>query len=137
GKAWCDNLESYSDFENRLPRGRSYLRNGSVVDLKIEAGKVSALVSGSDLYTVTISVEALKPAHWKSVVKECGGKIDSLIELLQRTLCQAVTEVVAGRKDGVFPPPAAMKCRCSCPGLASMRKHVAATLYVAAARLDH
>ena len=38
GKAWCTNLESYSDFANRLPRGRTYVRNGSVVDLKIEQG---------------------------------------------------------------------------------------------------
>ena len=33
GQAWCTNLESYSDFENRLPRGRTYVRNGSVVHL--------------------------------------------------------------------------------------------------------
>ena len=49
GKAWCDNLESYSDFANRLPRGRTYVRNGSVVDLQIEPGKVTALVSGSEV----------------------------------------------------------------------------------------
>ena len=34
GKAWCDNLEHYSDFESRLPRGRTYVRNGSVIDLQ-------------------------------------------------------------------------------------------------------
>src|SRR5215208_7726293 len=52
GLAWCTNLESYSDFENRLPRGRTYVRNGSVVDLKIEKGQINALVSGSELYKV-------------------------------------------------------------------------------------
>src|SRR5438105_8313065 len=81
GQAWCDNLEAYSDYENRLPRGRSYVCNGSVIDLRIETGKVSALVSGSDVYDVVISVEPLNPAHWKKVIKECAGKIDSLIEL--------------------------------------------------------
>ena len=40
GKAWCDNLERYSDFANRLPRGRTYVRNGSVVDLQIAPGTV-------------------------------------------------------------------------------------------------
>src|SRR5258708_6518956 len=49
GKAWCDNLESYSDFSNRLPRGRTYVRNGSVVNLHIEPGTVTAHVSGSEL----------------------------------------------------------------------------------------
>src|SRR6266851_8088452 len=56
GKAWCDNLEAYSDYENRLPRGRTYVRNGSVVDLQIAPGKVTALVVGSDLYEVTIHI---------------------------------------------------------------------------------
>src|SRR5688500_16594309 len=50
GKAWCDNLERYSDFANRLPRGRSYVRSGAVVDLQITPGAVSARVSGSRLY---------------------------------------------------------------------------------------
>jgi uncharacterized Zn finger protein len=44
GKAWCDNLEAYSDFANRLPRGRTYVRNGSVVDLQIGPGSVTARV---------------------------------------------------------------------------------------------
>ena len=59
GKAWCTNLESYSDFENRLPRGRTYVRNGSVVDLKIDKGRIKALVSGSELYKVQIDIAAL------------------------------------------------------------------------------
>src|SRR2546427_12573557 len=47
GKAWCDNLERYSDYANRLPRGRTYVRNGSVVDLQIAAGAGTAIVGGS------------------------------------------------------------------------------------------
>src|SRR5215468_6901373 len=77
GKAWCDNLESYSDFENRLPRGRSYVRSGSVLDLQIEPSRISALVQGSSLYTVGISIGPVEEARWKAVVAECGGKIDS------------------------------------------------------------
>jgi hypothetical protein len=46
GEAWCDNLERYSDYANRLPRGRTYVRNGSVVDLQVAPGRVTALVSG-------------------------------------------------------------------------------------------
>ena len=59
GKAWCDNLEAYSDYANRLPRGRTYVRNGSVVDLQIKPGKVTALVSGSELYDVAITISPL------------------------------------------------------------------------------
>ena len=64
GKAWCENLESYSDYANRLPRGRTYVRNGSVVHLEIQPGKISALVSGSELYTVEITITALSDSHW-------------------------------------------------------------------------
>src|ERR1700692_1563968 len=54
GKAWCENLERYSDYANRLPRGRTYVRNGSVVDLQIVKGEVLAFVSGSELYKIKI-----------------------------------------------------------------------------------
>src|SRR5437879_5636886 len=83
GKAWCDNLEAYSDVANRLPRGRTYVRNGSVVDLRIAPGKVTARVAGSDLYNIEIKIKPLAARLWKSIQTECAGKIDSLMELLQ------------------------------------------------------
>src|SRR5215216_3217663 len=83
GKAWCDNLESYSDYSNRLPRGRSYVKNGSVCDLQIEEGRVSALVCGSELYRITIKIKPLDRATWADVKRRCAGQIGSLVELLQ------------------------------------------------------
>src|SRR5215831_5635097 len=83
GKAWCENLERYSDFANRLPRGRTYVRNGSVIDLQIGPGEIRALVSGSDIYTVAVRVAPVTKARWKSICKDCAGAIDSLVELLQ------------------------------------------------------
>src|SRR5713226_4527909 len=83
GKAWCDNLEHYSDYANRLPRGRTYVRNGSVIDLQITAGEITAMVSGSEVYNITITIEKLDPQRWKTICKDCAGAIDSLIELLQ------------------------------------------------------
>src|SRR3954466_3313315 len=90
GKAWCTNLERYSDFENRLPRGRTYVRNGSVVDLKIAKGQITALVSGSELYTVQIDIAPLPRTAWQAVKALCAGKIGSLVELLQGKLSTAV-----------------------------------------------
>lgn len=137
GKAWCDNLESYSDFANRLPRGRTYVRNGSVIDLRIETGKVKALVSGSDVYSVEMEVQPLAAARWDAIVSECSGKVASVIELLQGRLSQAVMETVTRRGEGLFPLPRQIALRCSCPDAASMCKHVAATLYGVGARLDN
>src|SRR5689334_12193107 len=103
GKAWCDNLEAYSDFSNRLPRGRTYVRNGSVIDLEISSGKVTALVQGSELYRITIRVQPLTPALWKRVQTACAGKIQSLMELLQGRLSESVMQVVTNQNEGLFP----------------------------------
>src|SRR5450755_2487615 len=105
GKAWCDNLEAYSDFANRLPRGRTYVRNGSVIDLRIDTGKVNALVSGSEVYRVELSVHRLEATMWNAIVKECTGKVASLIEVLQGRLSNAVMEVVTRQGKGLFPLP--------------------------------
>ncbi|MEO8362720.1 MAG: hypothetical protein ABI672_22030 [Vicinamibacteria bacterium] len=136
GKAWCDNLESYSDFANRLPRGRTYVRNGSVVDLVLTAGKVVARVSGSDLYRVEIEVTPLAAARWKVLCAESAGAIDSVVELLQGRFAKGVMQSLCQPKTGMFPQPSEMRFSCSCPDWAQMCKHVAASLYGVGARLD-
>ena len=136
GKAWCDNLESYSDYENRLPRGRTYVRNGSVVHLEIKPGKITAIVSGSELYEVEITISALPASTWKRVKSECAGQIGSLVELLQGKLSKSVMDVVTRHNDGLFPKPAEIAMKCSCPDWAGMCKHVAAVMYGVGARLD-
>jgi len=136
GKSWCANLEAYSDFSNRLPRGRSYVRNGSVIDLKIEPGKVAALVSGSRLYRVKVETDSLPPERWKTLCEECSGEIDSVVELLQGRLSKGVMEVLCRKRTGLFPAPQEISITCSCPDWATMCKHVAATLYGIGARLD-
>jgi uncharacterized Zn finger protein len=136
GKAWCDNLERYSDFANRLPRGRTYVGNGSVIDLRIAHGKVEALVSGSEIYKVKIDIAVAAPSRWKAICADCSGSVGSLIELLQGELSQNVMERVCKKADGLFPTPQEIAMSCSCPDWAGMCKHVAATLYGVGARLD-
>src|SRR6202042_149635 len=136
GKAWCDNLERYSDFANRLPRGRSYVRNGSVIDLQIASGEIKALVSGSEIYEVAVKVAPVTKARWRSICKDCAGAIDSLIELLQGRLSTGVMERICLPNSGLFPSPKEIKLSCSCPDWAEMCKHVAAVLYGIGARLD-
>ena len=136
GTAWCNNLESYSDYANRLPRGRTYVRNGSVVDLQVNGGEIRAMVMGSELYKVTVKVLPLPKARWSAICKDCSGSIDSLVELLRGRLSTAVMERVCQQRTGLFPAPAEIKLSCSCPDWASMCKHVAAVLYGIGARLD-
>jgi uncharacterized Zn finger protein len=137
GKAWCDNMESYRDYESRLPRGRTYVRNGSVLDLQIKPGEVTALVNGSELYRITVSIKPLPAAAWKRICADCAGRIDSLVELLQGRFSKGVMERLCHQQNGLFPRPADIRFRCSCPDHAVMCKHVAAVLYGVGARLDH
>lgn len=137
GKAWCKNLEAYSDYSNRLPRGRTYVRNGSVVDLQIEAGTVRSLVSGSSMYEVTIEIKTLAKKQWTDIKGRCGGEIGSLVELLRGSISKGVMEIVSRKGEGLFPSPKEISLSCSCPDWATMCKHVAATLYGVGARLDH
>jgi len=136
GKAWCEHLESFSDFENRLPRGRTYVRNGSVCHLAIEAGRIEAMVSGSELYKVTIKIKPLKPTIWKAIKKQCSGQIGSMLELLQGRLSDHVMSIVTDRKKGLLPLPGQIELGCNCPDWAVMCKHVSAVLYGIGNRLD-
>jgi uncharacterized Zn finger protein len=136
GNAWCKNLESYSDFANRLPRGRTYVRNGSVVHLKIDKGRIEAIVSGSELYTVRIDIHPLPTTAWRALKNQCAGQIGTLVELLQGKLSKAVMERVTDRDRGLFPKPKEIAMRCSCPDYAGMCKHVAAVMYGIGNRLD-
>lgn len=136
GKSWCTNLERYSDYATRVPRGRTYVRNGSVLDLQIAKGEVVAMVAGSSLYKIKIAIAPVKAAHWKAICRDCAGAIDSLVELLQGRLAKGVMDRVCREGDGLFPSPEEIKLSCSCPDWADMCKHVAAALYGVGARLD-
>jgi len=138
GKAWNVNLESYSDYSNRMPRGRSYIRHGAVLDLKIYPGKVTALVQGSKAkpYVINIDITSLTNNTWETIIKSCEGKIESLQELLDGKFPKALGELFTTRNTGLFPSPKEISLNCSCPDWASMCKHVAAALYGVGARLD-
>jgi len=137
GKAWCDNLESYSDFANRLPRGKTYARNGSVMDLQVAAGKVTALVSGSDIYELSINIETLDTKLWRKIQGDCARSISSLVDLLQGRFDRGVMDRLTRRDDGLFPKPKEISMKCSCPDYAGLCKHLAAVMYGVGARLDH
>jgi uncharacterized Zn finger protein len=137
GDAWCRNLESYSDYSNRLPRGRTYVRNGSVFDLQMETGRVRSLVSGSSIYEVDIKIGPVARKQWNGIKDRCAGQVGSVVELLRGSMSTSVMEIVTRKGEGLFPTPQEIGLGCSCPDWATMCKHVAAVLYGVGARLDH
>ena len=136
GLAWCKNLEIYADWANRMPRGRTYARNGSIIDLQIEPGQITALVSGSSLYKIKISIDPLNKKKWKAIRSDCSQQVSSLLDLMRGKLPDDVLGRLTDPKEGMFPSPKELKLQCSCPDYATMCKHIAATLYGVGHLLD-
>jgi uncharacterized Zn finger protein len=138
GKSWNQNLERYSDFANRLPRGRSYLTNGMVLDLRIEKETISGIVAGtaSAPYRITIRIQAISDSDWKRLVQKALGKIETLQTLLEGKFPEDLKDLFFTKEAGLFPTPKEIKLECSCPDWAVMCKHVAAVLYGVGTRLD-
>ena len=137
GKAWCDNLERYADYESRLDRGKRYVRTGAVIDLKIQKGKILARVQGTRKtpYKVEIRISPLSEERCQSIIQRCGRKLENLEALLAGDFPEEMQELFQG-KDGLFPAPREISFNCSCPDWALLCKHVAAALYGVGVRLD-
>ncbi len=137
GKAWCDNLERYADYESRLDRGKRYIRTGAVIDLKIQKGKILARVQGTRKtpYKVEIRISPLSEEKCQAIIQRCGRKLENLEALLAGDFPEEMKELFQG-KDGLFPAPREISFSCSCPDWALLCKHVAAALYGVGVRLD-
>ncbi|MFC5453282.1 SWIM zinc finger family protein [Prosthecobacter fluviatilis] len=136
GQAWCRNLEAYQVYESRLPRGRSYLRQGKVYNLEIEPGNLSAVVAGSELYDTSVTIKPLPKEQWMQIVESSAGQVGSMLDLLAGKLGDGLMKVLTAPDEGLFPKPKEIRFNCSCPDHADMCKHVAAVLYGVGVLLD-
>ena len=129
-------LEDFSDFSNRLPRGRTYARNGSIVHLEISTGKITAMVAGSDLYRITIKIDKMSPNAWQQLCDQCASSVTSTIDLLRGKLPEPVLEKLTDPDNDLFPRSSEINLRYDCPDWADLCKHLAAVLYGVGSRLD-
>lgn len=129
GMAWCKNIETYRDMDYRLERGRSYVRTGAIVDLRISEKKVVAQVSGANLYQVSIDFKPLSKASWRRFVSKCSDEIASLVDLLGGKVPSKVSQLITDHKHGLFPTSNEIQFDCNCPDYANCCKHIAAALY--------
>ncbi|HYF35778.1 MAG TPA: SWIM zinc finger family protein [Prosthecobacter sp.] len=136
GQAWCKHLETYQQYESRLPRGRSYLRQGNVYNLKIEPGRLTAVVAGSELYETKIRIQPLSENDWQRIVASCAGQVGSMLDLLGGKLGDGMMRILTDKEEGLFPKPRDIRFDCSCPDYADMCKHVSAVLYGVGVLLD-
>lgn len=137
GKAWCENLERYADYESRLERGKRYARSGAIVDLQIEKGKIFAKVQGTRKipYKVEIRISPLSEEKCQSIIEKCTKKIENVEQLVEGNFPAEMKALFEGA-EGLFPASKEISFNCSCPDWALMCKHVAATLYGIGARFD-
>ena len=138
GKAWCDNIDIYADFDNRLPRGRNYVRSGCVVDLKIEYGVIKALVVGSrpKPYRVQINIKPFSDNEVKAFEDKCRNNFESVEDFINGRFPDSFKKYFTSSSLNLFPKVKEMKFSCSCPDWAVLCKHVAAVLYGIGRKLD-
>ncbi len=138
GKAWGKNLESYADYKSRLSRGKNYVKQGAILDLKIEEGKVNSKISGSGskIYDCEIHIERLSDERLKKILEHCQNKISTLDALLTGDFSEELLELFQDKSYGLFPSPDEISFRCDCPDVANICKHVAATLYAIGTKFD-
>ena len=137
GISWIDNLEKYSDYINRLPRGKKYLKSDCILDLKIKKGRIDAIVQGSSSkpYEVCVHIKVLNKEKIEDIVQLCENRIESIENLINGKFPDTLKEVFIG-KNGLFPSPNEIEFDCSCPDYASLCKHVASVLYAIGAKFD-
>lgn len=137
GNAWCKNLERYADCNNRIDRGKSYLKNNMVIDLKINGGEIYAKVQGSRKtpYTVKITIDPIDEKKRLRIEEQATGKIQNLEALINGTFPEELKDIFF-QNDGLFPSLKEIHFNCSCPDFARMCKHVSAALFGVGIRLD-
>jgi len=139
GRRWIEALEALGAvYANRLPRGRTYARKGTVQDLVIDAGVVTARVQGSRArpYRVQLQLPAFDDATWEAITTALASRVRLSAELLDATMPEDIDDVLAECGVSLFPTARELTTRCSCPDVANPCKHVAAVHYVLAQTFD-
>ena len=136
GRAWCRAVESWQDYESRLPAGRSLLKNGAVIDLKLSRSLAEARVAADQLYRVRIVFNDAEPEQTDRLRQRCAGKLTSLVDLIEGRLSEEVISLICDPDSGLFPRYGELRTICNCIDDAVLCRHAAAALYAIAPRLD-
>lgn len=134
---WENNMKEYADMQNRISRGRSYVKNGFVIDMKIKEGMIEALVMGSKSkpYNVDIRINKLSKINENKLIELTKGQITNLESFLNADFPKELEKALVDKEYGLFPTSKEIHFDCSCPDGADMCKHVAAVLFGISSKL--
>jgi uncharacterized Zn finger protein len=138
GKQWL-NAFSNIDFSNRLPRGRSYARNGSVLKFSFTNNAIAASVQGTRPipYRVKIASSQFSGAERTHVLNTILENPAFLSKLLSRELPPDLKDALERKGVNVFPRNwRDIDATCTCPDYAVPCKHIAAVIYLIANEID-
>jgi uncharacterized Zn finger protein len=129
-------LERYADYINRLPRGKTYVQSGSVIDLRIDKNIIRAVVVGSKNYDIKIEIEPIQSSKIKDIYETINGQIATIESMLKGDFPSKFKDLFFNKDNGLFPKPSEIHMHCNCPDGAHMCKHIAAVLYGVGNKLD-
>ena len=138
GKQWLQALTQI-DYDNRLPRGRTYANKGAVKSLEILDGLITAKVRGSRSrpYTVRVRVPSISSNKAKSLLDALASSPEVIARMLNRELDPAVLDQAQQLGIAVFPSQwKDLDMHCSCPDWAVPCKHLAAVIYLVSREID-
>ncbi|MDW7693076.1 DEAD/DEAH box helicase [Flammeovirgaceae bacterium SG7u.111] len=138
GQQWLKALQ-HIDFDNRLPRGRTYANKGAVLDIEIKQNKVSAKVAGSSPrpYKQNIAIHLFSRNEKAVVMKVITENPFILSSLLNKKLPQELFSELEREGIKLFPNSwHDIDASCSCPDWALPCKHLAAVIYIIADAID-
>ncbi|EDN70096.1 SWIM Zn-finger [Beggiatoa sp. PS] len=146
GQRFIEALEAFTD-TNRLGRGRSYARNGKILNYEVNDGKITAKVRGSinpyfgvykePRYKVSIEIKQISAQHWSKTIKYMGSKASVVSKLLLNEVPDNIEDCFVDSNLQLLPHSSKdFKTTCSCPDYANPCKHIAGVYYLVASQLD-
>ncbi len=136
GAAWMRQLAYCEQEGMELAMGRSLLRHGCVLDIKLSEGRIQGLVSGEQLYELDLHVDLIDEDRLNLLREQCRGQLDSYVALLEGKLDADAMSALCDPESGLLPLPCDWKFSCTCPDWASPCAHAAALVYAAGCLID-
>lgn len=136
GSAWMKHLARCESGGLCLAPGRTLLRHGCVLDIRLAPGAIRAIVSAQELYEVELRLEPLTDEQQEMLRGICSGHIDSLVALLEGRANEALLHRLCEPDTGLLPAPADWHMSCTCPDWAEPCPHAAAAIYAAGILID-